>query len=316
LAAISAWGAASVEAQSASKIRLLAIDANPEGNRANSLGPLDGCLSAGVNKRVVIDVIVDAIPEDRPIVAFQVAVSYDPDILEAVAVDNNQLISAVGRYQPFEAEVFNDPLPDRDGVLTVSVLDLASNDPHGANIESGPGVLSRITFETKAPGLARLAIVFQDAQNMYPLIVDNQNEPIDIEEVGSAVIAVGQACPGDAIAPQVTTAPTLEEILQPTPRPTLDQPPGTTPAPTGPDPAATASPADTPADASPTPSETTVASPMTTAGGEDNRPAASSGDSGGIDAGLVVLVGVLAGVGIVGAGAGGWLLYRRRSAAP
>lgn len=309
LAALGLGNAIPAEAQSASKIKLLAIDAYPEGNRANSLGPLDGCVSAGVNETVVVDVIVDAIPEQRPIVAFQLAVSYDPDILEAVAVDNNQLISAVGRYQPFEADVFNDPLPDRDGVLNLSVLDLASNDPHGANMEAGPGVLSRITFETKAVGLALLSIVFQDADNTYPLVVDNQNQVIEIEQTGSALVAVGDECPGDSVGPRVTAAPSLEEVLEQTPRPTPGDQAGGTPQPTARESETTAppQPTDAPTAASPTPSR------MPT---RDGAAELGESDAGGTDAGLVVLIGVLAGIGVVGAGAGGWLLYRRRSAAP
>lgn len=197
-------------------VSLLAIDANPEGNTATVLGPMDNCARVEPDAQVVVDLVADSIPADRPLIAFQMAVTYDPALLEVTAYDQNMLLGASGSYQPFEA--FNDPVPDTDGKLDMGIVDLASNEGEPrANSESGRGVLVRVTFQAKAAGIATVAIS-PAKDDPYPVIMDYLNTVIGIDKLGAAKIAVGEDCPAIAPGELITPLPPVETAAaQPTP---------------------------------------------------------------------------------------------------
>ena len=272
-------------------IHLLAIDADPTGNGWTSLGPIDPCFRTEVGKEVDVDVVVDAIPPEREIIGWQMTIRYDPAILQVVAVDKSLLLAAEGRYQGLD--VFSDPLPDNDGSIMEAMADLASNSPPGANMESGPGVLMRMTVRAKAPGLASIYV----DQNADILINDNVNVPIGIDQIAAATIAVGEDCPTLAPEAQITVVP-----ASPTMAPQVN-PPGAT---AGLGDAAGTSPAQT---QGPGAAVSAIAPPPTAV---PAAPGLGEGLEGGSSDALPIIGSVLGALAVAALMAGGWLLYWRR----
>lgn len=207
--------AAAAAAQSEAPIDLMAIDADVTGNDGTSLGPLDGCQSVEPGDTATVDVVVDAIPDDRPTVGFQIEVTYDPAILEAIDFDNAFLLASKDAYQPIEG--LSDTLPDNDGNLLIVVADAASDVLQNVSVESGEGVLSRVTFRALNAGTSTVGVGF-DPPDVYPAIIDPLNTAIQVDNIGSIQIVVGEECNPDA-EPEITSLPPLS-VLDPTPDPT------------------------------------------------------------------------------------------------
>jgi Cohesin domain len=196
---------------STSTIGLLAMDATSEGNTATSLGPVNGCASIEPGSQVTVDYIVDSIPQDRPMIAFEAQVQYDPQLLEVVEADYKFLLAAVGSHSPLGE---SDAVPDSDGRFRMQVLDTASMTDPEANVERGAGVLARLTFRAKTAGLAALSLTVTRDPLVYPVVLDTQNELIFVDRVGRASLAVGQDCPVEAQEPVITDmAEVNEQIL-------------------------------------------------------------------------------------------------------
>lgn len=235
--AFAAPGGVALATHSNSTIGLLAIDANPEGNTAISLGPLDGCARIESGAQLDVDYVVDSIPQDRPMIAFEAEIRYDPQLLEVVALDYDFLLAAVGAYRPVTG--LTDELPDSDGNFRLSVLDAASTTDPEANVERGAGVLTRITFSAKAAGVSEVAIGVQQGPGLYPLVQDTKNESILADRAGSISLAVGEDCSPQAAEPKITDlAEVNEQILGATPDPQGTPTPigGAAPPPNGPTP--------------------------------------------------------------------------------
>lgn len=287
-------------AQSGGTIRIIAIDAVTSGNTATSLGALNACVRAEAGQNVTVDLVVDAVPEDRGMIGFEIAIVYTAANLQVNASDSQFLLAAEPPYQPFEG--LNDPVPDTDGQYQISVVDLQSNSTPGSNIESGPGVLARITLEAKGTGLATVGPGF-NPPNLYPTVLDQNNETIGVDTIGTATIAVGQDCPVPPEAtPEVTSLPPITEVF-PT---TSTSPSAGTPSPTG----ENGNDGTGSATGGATPTGSGSAVPSRATGG----PAVSGGndDDGGTSTGTVVAAALLAVAGVGFAGGGGWMLYRRR----
>ena len=167
--------AAGALAGSGSTIQLIAMDADPTGNTATTLGHLDPCVRTEPGSDVTVDLVVDAVPDDRPFIGYQIDIDYDPSLLEVIAVDNGFLLGASGDFEPFEG--LSEPLPDSDGSFTIIIADLASGATPGANMETGPGVLSRVTLRAKAAGVSALAPGFEPP-DVYPALIDGNNTTI------------------------------------------------------------------------------------------------------------------------------------------
>jgi hypothetical protein len=293
--------------QSESRAAFVGLDADPVGSTATSLGTIDYCHRVEPGVITDVDLVVDEIPADRPIIAFEMHITYDPAVVEVTAIDEHFLLGAVGSFQP--TSPLTDILPDRDGDFRLSVLDLASNGPPGANMESGPGVLTRITFRGLAAGVTTLGIV-ADPPNAYPAMFDDQNTVITVDDVGSAALAIGQPCPAQPAGGSITPVPIPADSETPGPDATAD---GSTGTPStdgdadngdgsGEDSSPTPGPG-TPDLSSPS-GQATATAVAAQAGGPDD-----DGDSGGTSTLLIVVL-VVAGVAL--AGGGGWALYRRR----
>jgi hypothetical protein len=259
-----------------------------------------------VGSEVTLDIIVDEIPADRPMIGYQMIVRYDGALLEAVSANNDLLLGAVGQYQPFPG--LSDPLPDSDGDYNITIADLASQvpteeDPDGANMETGKGVLSRVTFRAIAPGRATVGPAFE-GQDIYPSIIDPANTTIGVDSIASVVIAVGEDCGSVPPEEQVTQLPAIEEVMGGTPPPAQggDGSPTPTAGPSEGSPAATGDAGED------TPTPGAESSPTTTP-----TVLPEAGDDG-TDTGMVALAIVLALVGVAMAGAGGFILYKRAQA--
>src|SRR2546427_42565 len=174
----------SAAGQSSSTIGLLGIDADPHGNTATFVGPIDGCARAEAGSTFDIDYVVEAIPQERPMIGYDAEIRYDQALLEVVKVDYQLLLAAAGTYSPLAS--LTDSVPDFDGKFRVSVLDTASSTEPEANVESGPGVLARVTFRAKASGVSKIAIGLETEPFLYPLVLDTQDEMILADRLGAA----------------------------------------------------------------------------------------------------------------------------------
>jgi len=307
LAAFLIGGGQTGGAQSQSTIGLMAVDPDINGNTATSLGPLDACVTTQVGALVITDVTVNEVPADRSIIGFDVSATYDNNLFDVIAVDYNYLLGASGTYAPLVA--FSDKLPDTDGSVRVSLIDTAVDVANNENIESGPGVLFRITLRTKAAGVGDLSIRF-DPPDHYPSVLDKNNSIIQVDQVAVTKLAVGQACPappaGGQPQPTIVPLPSLEVIYGTsvptlegvTPSATRTLAPGETPVPTR-----TLAPGETPIPTDgprSSPTGTPTPSVLPAAGDDDSSPLVP-----------ILIAGILAAVGIA-AGVAGWRMLRKR----
>jgi hypothetical protein len=265
----------------------------------------------------VVDLVVDAVPappETNGMISFQVWIDYSPDILEVTSADYEFLLGATGSFSPIEA--FGDDTPDTDGRFSASIVDAAVNDPaNGDNVETGPGVLARITLTAKAQGVATVAPAVDpsdtnpEAYEAYPAVYANQNLPYQVESVAGAMVAVGQDCPvPPESTPAATTVPRLDETL-------VAQ--NVTPAPPG---GSTGEP-------TPGSSGDGATEPTPTNGASGQEPGGSDGtgdddgnnitnveeSDGGVGAGTIALVAGLAVAGVAFAAVGGRMLLSQRA---
>jgi hypothetical protein len=300
-------------AQSQSTIPLVGADALIEGNTATGIGPRDPCVRAEVGSEVVVDFIVDAVPADRPMIGYQINVRYDANLLEVVAANNDLMLGATGQYQPFPG--LSDVIPDTDGDYLIIIADLASmaptaEDPDGANMESGQGVLSRVTFRAKAPGRSDVAPGY-DGVDVYPAIIDPQNTTVGVDTIAKTVVAIGEDCGQVPPESQVEELPPIEEILgSATPASTGGGSPGS-PTPEG----------QTPIPSADGSSESPTATPDSTGEDEDGSPTPTpavlpaAGDDDD-ETGMMALAAVLALLGAALIGGGAFVLFKRAQASP
>lgn len=224
-ALLAAGSVVSVLAQEESTIDIVAVDAITDGNGATTLGPLDGCVEVELGDEFDLDVVVDAVPEDRPLIGFEYNITYDEELLEVTVVDFDYLLGAEGTFQPFPG--LTDETPDTDGTFLVSVLDAASDVRTDEHMETGPGVLTRITFRALDSGSSEVGVSFIPPNRAYPVILSTDNEPTQVDAIGAVTVAAGEACPADA-EPLIEDLPPISDLV-PTPAPTID--PSTLPEP-------------------------------------------------------------------------------------
>lgn len=185
LAGAAFFGLRSVRADD-TPIARLAFDMDTTGNTATSLGPTEDCTSvAGPGDTIVVDAIVDQIPANG-ILGFGGDILYDPVVVKVTAYDYSYLLAAAGPMIPF---VLNDPLPDTDGDFRVDVGDLSQN------IETGPGVLLRITFQAVGDGTSVISFDDVSGGDGTPDVIDRDSIPYYvINEMDTGTIGVGHPC--------------------------------------------------------------------------------------------------------------------------
>ena len=197
----------------ADDIAVIAIDANPGGNSARSVGAIEQCVSASVGQPVDIDVVVPdpGIPAQRGMAAYQFSLLYDPTVVWIQADNGGMLLAQAAGSNVIP---ITDPKPDRNGVYQSWGIDFgpAGIEPLGSS-ETGPGVIARITLLPRSEGVSALTL-------SYVLVIDDASERITLGSVQSGTIRVGEPCPeqgGQTAVSPVQSSPTP---APPTPTPT------------------------------------------------------------------------------------------------
>ncbi len=159
----------------------IAVDADPAGNTATSLGTRDECRQVSPGDSVTVDITVTNVPGGTgAMIAYVFSLAYNPAVVTVTAKDNSGLLSTNPDYSEFEV---TDPVPDTDGNFNANVADL-----NGTGI-SGSGFLMRLTLGI-APGAPSGAssLTLTEAQTG-----DTANNYWDAPRIG-ARLAIGQTC--------------------------------------------------------------------------------------------------------------------------
>jgi hypothetical protein len=182
----------------------IGIDANAEGNGPISLGVIHPCVSVSSGDVFDVDIFIREVEE---LLAWQVYIEYDPDILEIVGHDaemflagnpGSSVLYAPGRvpdpglYVPAAADVSDPPTPD-----------------------SGSGVLLRLSLKALSSGTSDIELIVRDINgdgmtDQGPLLRnvdgdvlgDTNGDAIFDGPIENAQVAVDAAC--DNVAPAAT----------------------------------------------------------------------------------------------------------------
>jgi hypothetical protein len=237
------------------------FDADPTGNEATSLGTIEACRAVGVGDTFEVDVWIRDIPEPvgftNGVIGFAFNVLFDPAVVHMTGFDRDQLLAASGPISPFEVIDANftgsgstpDPLPATTGNFRIDLVDL-----NNQGVESGSGVLARLTFQAVGAGQTTLQLVDQLDNADVPLIQAAEAAIYPISTVQEVILSVGEPC---QVQPTPRPPSNPHSNAQPTPPGTGDgqatPPPGDGETPTtGPD-------GQTPEGATPTAAGTTSA---------------------------------------------------------
>ena len=195
----------------------IGVDADPTGNTATSLGPIDSCVSVSTGDTFEVDIFVRDVVD---LMAWEAFFVYDSSIISIVDHDVQVFQAANAGSNVFD---FSDNLPDLDGRYRLSAADLG--EPPAP--DSGSGVLASLTLKAMGPGLSPASLPSIDfdgdgTMHLGPFLRDVRGDPIDdLDNDGffdgqgfNAQIAVDMACPPDMIVFPATPA-----VTSPSPRP-------------------------------------------------------------------------------------------------
>jgi hypothetical protein len=281
----------------------IGVDADPAGNTATSLGPIDPCVSVSEGDTFDVDLFITGVEALR---AWEAYFSFDGGIVTVVDLDVNMFQAANEGSNVFNG---SQALPVDGDLFRIGAVDIGS----GAEPNSGSGVLARLTLEAISSGLspALLPIIDENEDGTIDLgtrlsnaqfeaIGDTSGDPYFDGPITEAQIAVDMPCPA---AP----TPTAEATPEATPIPATASPAdGATAIPTA---VGTASPTGTAAPSSPA-----ATAPATPGASPTATPAAS--DDGGTDwssGGFIVAYVVGGGVAVLLLGGTAFAIARRRS---
>ncbi|MBI3976484.1 MAG: hypothetical protein HY334_08850 [Armatimonadetes bacterium] len=187
----------------------LAIDADPADNTATSIGAVNACRSVASGDSFDVDIIIEDVTD---LLAWEITITYDPDLLEVTVSDVTQFQAA---NEGSDILDISDDLPDTDGRYVVSAADTA--EPPAP--DSGSGVLARLTMSAKSPGASPLTIAKIDINNdgafdRGPLLRDVAGEIIGDEDddtffdgsISNAEVRIDEKCGGPPIEASPTAA--------------------------------------------------------------------------------------------------------------
>jgi hypothetical protein len=176
----------------------LAIDVGTEGNSASDTGEIEDCISVGTGDTFEIDVLVLDITD---LLAWEVHLDYDAAVLTVINHDVKLFQGANTGSSPIDISA---RLPDDSGFHTLSAFE--SSDP--PRVDSGSGVLARVTLEATAEGETDLAIGQRDINDDGTLdrgtlmrdvdanvIGDTDGDNYFDGDVSNAIVVVGDDCP-------------------------------------------------------------------------------------------------------------------------
>jgi len=231
----------------------IGVDADPAGNTATSLGPIDSCVSISIGDTFDVDIFVMDVVD---LLAWEVYFVYDGSIISIVDHDVQMFQAANADSNIFD---LSEVLPDLDARYGLAAADLA--DPPAP--DSGSGVLTRLTLKAVGPGLSPASVPpidFNDdgTIDLGPFLNNLRGEGIDDldgdgffdGQIFDAQIAVDTACPTDGVVPTATRAAATPSPTSPA-SPTVETTPAVTETATATPPAT--SPTPTAEVASPTP---------------------------------------------------------------
>jgi hypothetical protein len=227
-------------------VPFLGIDVVSDGsNTATTIGPVDTCVETTVGQTVVVDVVVQGVPEPSAGASFDVI--YNQALTHVTAFAGNIFYGA-GAFTSF-----SDTVPDSDGAFRGEIALFA-------NYVQGSGVVGRLSFVADANGTVNLTLDDTFGGDGMPDILRADSSNFEITSLGSARIEIGGSCATPTDTPSPTPVPTDTPTPSPTPVPT--DTPSPTPVPTDtPTPSPTPVPTDTP---SPTPVPTDTPTPSPT----------------------------------------------------
>lgn len=165
----------------------VAIDTQPAGNTATSIGPVDNCTGVPNGAMFDIDIILPDLPSPG-LAGFGFNILYDSTKLRLVTYDEEMMLAA----NPSPVIIsFSESAPDSDGNLRVDAVDLSGGT---VSAETGAGVIVRVTFQ--AIGLGASVIQVVDTLNVGGvLIVSPTGDQYSLMDVLAAEVNVGGPCP-------------------------------------------------------------------------------------------------------------------------
>ena len=206
------------EAQPAPDIDTVAIDLDPTGNTATSIGAGgagidDGDIQSNVDNvatgtTITFDIVVDSVPSPG-IFGVGLEVNYDPAIVRVTAANlTTGLLQYTGSV-PIPIAI-SDITPDTDGSFRVDTVDL------GQTIETGPGKVLDVTVECIAAGTTPITLTDVFTGGGANAGILDKFGPYTIGAELEAFIG----CGGPVVTPTPSPTPTLTVTPTPTPTPT------------------------------------------------------------------------------------------------
>jgi len=219
----------------------IAIDTDPSGNQALSLGTIQACRNISLGQVIDLDLVVTGLDD---LAAFEVYIKYDKNVVKFTKPgDSNQTPgSDASRFMLQNAQpsppgnnVYNlsETLPDaqNDGLYRVSAADLAviegQGDPDPINHQHMDGVLVRLQLQGIGSGYSTLQIrpinmgigyVGPTLTDSYGHVIGDGNGDSFIDNATNATIVVGSGTcsdsDGDGVPDASDNCPTVSNADQ------------------------------------------------------------------------------------------------------
>lgn len=210
LALALAAGAAVAPLQAQQPDTSVGIDADTTGNTETVLAAIDDCVEIEEGERQTVDIFIQDVTD---LLAWEAVLTFEPAVLQIVDEDTQFFMAA---NEGSDVQDFSGELPDSDGRYALQAFDAA--DPPA--LDSGSGILARVTVEGVGPGVSELHMLLSDLDgdgnpDEGPLLQGVTENGIDVAAIGDtngdtlfdgpiaeARIAVDASCtdePGPAI---------------------------------------------------------------------------------------------------------------------
>lgn len=195
-------------------VQLVAIDTTISGNDDTTIGTIDSCAGdLNVGDTHTFDLVIQGVDDADRIVAYQVDIDYDPDVIAVVSYID---VDAAGSDSPNDVTIISripsilgigflslSSVGTNSGSMTMSALDGTAIPAWPDNHESGDGVLARVTIAAVGNGITNLDVGgTRGGLDGFPDVLINSGAvggvPIPVTSVEDGIIAVGQPCPGPA----------------------------------------------------------------------------------------------------------------------
>jgi hypothetical protein len=181
----------------------MAIDAGIDGNGPTSIGRLEDCISVSAGETFQIDMVIRDVTD---LLAWEASLDFDPAVVWVVGHDVKLFQEANDGSSVID---ISSQLPDNSGFHTLSAFE--SSDPPA--VDTGSGVLARLTLEARAQGQSLLRFGTLDinsdgVQDRGTLLKDTDADVIGDDngddffdgERQDAMVAVGDDCPDGSTA--------------------------------------------------------------------------------------------------------------------